>query len=210
MPRRSSAVAAPAETAASARRSEKTARLRDPPVLLTEVERQGCARRLGACTDPDPRAVRKRSPADRLGGGGAQKQQPATWPPPHVVRPRGIVTSAVTGRSALPRIGASAPARVDARSCPSQRRARAIAIDGKHPLERRRRNPDPSAATLLPGRARFSRIAITRRVDVEPTVRAALHMHARGTGGGRADPHLARSRCVARRGARPAFVPEGI
>jgi SAM-dependent methyltransferase len=39
-----------------------------------------------------------------------------------------------------------------------------------------------------------SRIAITRSVGVEPTVRADLHMHARGWGGGRADPHLARSK----------------
>ena len=34
--------------------------------------------------------------------------------------------------SAWPRIEASAPARADARSCPSQRRARAIAINGNH------------------------------------------------------------------------------
>ena len=65
---------------------------------------------------------------------------------------------------------------------------------------RRRAMPWPivsdsgSRTGLLDGTSRdcFSRIAVTRSVDLEPTVRAALHMHARGRGGGRADAHLAR------------------
>ena len=66
----SSAVAAPAETAASARRSGRPHV--GPPLSLTGVEQQRCPRRLSACTDPDPGAVRKRSRADLLGAGGAR------------------------------------------------------------------------------------------------------------------------------------------
>jgi hypothetical protein len=76
----------------------KTARRRDHPVSLTEVEQQRSVRLLGACSDPDPGAVRKRSQADRLGAGGAQSssQLPGFRPP---VRLRGIVTSSATRRA---------------------------------------------------------------------------------------------------------------
>jgi hypothetical protein len=50
----------------------KTACRHDPPVSLTEVEQQLCPRRLSACTDPDPGAVRKRSQPDGLGAAGVQ------------------------------------------------------------------------------------------------------------------------------------------
>ena len=55
-------------------------------------------RLLGACSDPDPGAVRKRSQADRLGAGGAQSssQLPGLRPP---VRLRVIVTSSATRRA---------------------------------------------------------------------------------------------------------------
>jgi hypothetical protein len=58
----------------------------------------------------------------------------ASGAPPSLVvlRRRSTRQAAPALTSGLPRIGASAPARVDARSCPSQRRARAIAINGKH------------------------------------------------------------------------------
>ena len=76
----------------------KTARRRDHPVSLTEVEQQRSVRLLGACLDPDPGAVRKRSQADRLGAGGAQSssQLPGLRPP---VRLRVIVTSSATRRA---------------------------------------------------------------------------------------------------------------
>ena len=73
-----------------------------------------------------------------------------------------------------------------------------------------RRTSDSGSRTgLLDGTSRdcFSRIAITRSVDLEPTVRAALHMHARGRGG---ESELTRIWRDARRtsaiGPRLAFV----
>jgi hypothetical protein len=52
----------------------------------------------------------------------------------------------------------------------------------------------------------FSRIPITRSVDVEATVGAAPHMYARGRGAGRGDQHLGMNRCAATCCSRPAVV----
>ncbi len=65
---------------------------------LTQVEQQRSVRLLGACSDPDPGAVRNRSQADRLGAGGAQSssQLPGRRPP---VDEEKSVTSSVTRRT---------------------------------------------------------------------------------------------------------------
>jgi len=44
----------------------------DRSVSLPEVRQQRCSRRLSACSDPHPGAVRKRLQAGQLGAGGAQ------------------------------------------------------------------------------------------------------------------------------------------
>ena len=92
----SSAVAAPAETAASARRSGRPHVGTTWTVSLTEVEQQRCPRRLGVCKDPDP--------APSASARGMTRSAPAVreaaaddWTPRRAVRPRAIVRSAATG-----------------------------------------------------------------------------------------------------------------
>ena len=94
----SSAVAAPAETAASARRSRRPHVGTTLPVSLTEVEQQRCPRRLGACKDPDP--APSASARGMCGSAPAVREAAADyWTPRRAVGPRAIVRSAATGRA---------------------------------------------------------------------------------------------------------------
>jgi hypothetical protein len=62
-----------------------------------------------------------------------------------------------------------------------------------------------AAAATEPGR-RFSRIAITRSVDVEPVLGVALRRHMRYRRREKIDPQLATSTSLVKAGPPPAFV----
>jgi len=68
-----------------------------------------------------------------------------------------------------------------------------LEVDDRRNRKARQAIPDRPPVAVLEDRRSdecFPRIAITRSVDVERTVRAALHMQVRGRGGGQVDAHL--------------------
>jgi hypothetical protein len=102
----------------------------------------------------------------------------------------------------MPRKGAPAPIEADDRFDDSGRPRPTLASNGS-------RSSGTRALSERRGLhlgARFSRIATTRSIDVEPTVRAALHMYARGRVADELTRIWATSRCAPRHGGETAFA----